>query len=69
MVLYAKIMRWERWDRYAWNWPNGKDEPKEVTPWYHEDELPKPPHEALSHQGWYHGVRFVKQEDLHEFGL
>lgn len=69
MVLYAKIVRWERWNRYDWFWPTGKEEPKEVTPWYHEDDLPKPPFEAPRHQDWFPRNKFVKQEDLHEFGL
>lgn len=69
MVLYAKIVRWELWNRYDWVWSICQEKPKKVTPWYHEDELPKPPFEAPTHQDWHHGVKFVKQEDLHEFGL
>ena len=65
MVLYAKLMRWELWDRYAWYWPNGYDEPKHVTVWYHEDELPKtPPFDPKSHQEWHTNAKFVKEEDL-----
>lgn len=69
MVLYAKLIRWELWNRYDWVWSVCKEKPKKVTQWYHEDELPNPPYEAATHQCWQHGVKFVKQEDLHEFGL